>query len=354
MTETSDNEKHHEGVVQVREDKNEIQYYDNDNVTSAYDKDEEIVQGLEIDYENQDTLNVIQYKLKSIEVLDLYKFKNLDSLTLRNNLISSISDLEGLAENNNNKLTYLDLYDNRITHISSKIQKLTNLSFLDLSFNKIGKITNISKLVNLKELYLIENGIRKIENLDSLINLEILELGGNDIHEMENLEKLTNLRELWLGKNKLSDITIPQLNNLKILSLPSNKLTEIPSSIKNLPHLKELYLSGNKIERIENLESLSELEILDLNYNQITHVENLSSLVCLTDLWLSYNKIDDSFKQLEEAISMLPLETIYLESNPIYFKNKTSYKRKIVMIMEKMGTLEKIDADYVNAEGIYK
>ncbi|OBA27875.1 L domain-like protein [Hanseniaspora valbyensis NRRL Y-1626] len=347
-------EEQHVNVVQVREDKNEIQYYDDNNVTSAYDKDAEIVKSLEIDYEDQTVLNIIQYKLKSIEVLDLYKFKNLESLTLRNNLITSISDFEGLAENNDNKLTYLDLYDNRITHISSKVQKLTNLTFLDLSFNKVAKIKNLSKLINLKELYLIENGITKIENLEHLINLEILELGGNDIHHLENIEKLTNLKELWLGKNKLQDITLPNLNNLKILSLPSNKLNKIPSSVKNLPNLTELYLSGNKIEKIENLETLSKLEILDLNYNKIEHVENITALTSLTDLWLSYNQIDDTFKQLEENISSLPLETIYLENNPIFFKNKTSYKRKIVMIMEKMGTLEKIDADYVNTDGLYK
>ncbi|XBW36861.1 hypothetical protein QEN19_002440 [Hanseniaspora menglaensis] len=341
-------------VVQVREDKNEIQYYDNDNATSAYDKDEEIVKSLDIDYENEETLNIIQYKLKSIEVLELHKFKNLDSLTLRNNLISSISDLEGLAENNKNKLTYLDLYDNRITHISSKIQKLSNLSFLDLSFNKIGKINNLGKLVNLKELYLIENGINKIENLENLVNLEILELGGNEIQKFENIENLKTLKELWLGKNKLPDLVLPQLTNLKILSLPSNRLTKIPSSVKNLPNLRELYLSGNKIDKIEHIETLHKLEILDLNYNKITHVENLTTLVSLTDLWLSYNNVDVTFKELEDAISMLPLEQIYLENNPIYFKNKTSYKRKIIMIMEKMGTLEKVDADYVNTEGLYK
>lgn len=344
---------HKTPTVQVREDKNETVYIDTDNPASAYDHDEQVVESLDIDYKNQEVLNIIQHKLKSIEVLDLFKFENLKSLTLRNNLISSISDFEGLAENNNNNLTYLDLYDNRITHISSKIQKLTNLTFLDLSFNKIPNINNLNKLVNLKELYLIENGITKIKNLEDLKNLEILELGGNDLHHLENIEKLSNLKELWLGKNKLQDIVLPQLNNLKILSLPSNKMTEIPKSIKNLPNLKELYLSGNKIKKIENLGSLVELEILDLNYNQIAHVENLSSLVALTDVWLSYNQIDDTFQELEKAISMLPLETIYLENNPIFFKNKTSYKRKLVMIMEKMGTLEKIDADYVNPDGLY-
>ena len=54
-------------------------------------------------------------------------------------------------------------------------------SSLDLSFNKIRKITNLETLVNVTNLFLVNNKISKIENISMLTNLVMLELGSNRI-----------------------------------------------------------------------------------------------------------------------------------------------------------------------------
>lgn len=58
---------------------------------------------------------------------------------------------------------------------------LFSSSTLDLSFNKIREIKNITCLVNLVNLYLVNNKINKIQNLAPLTNLVMLELGSNRI-----------------------------------------------------------------------------------------------------------------------------------------------------------------------------
>ena len=53
----------------------------------------------------------------------------------------------------------------------------TNLTWLDLSFNKITKIEGLETLTKLTDLSLFSNQISEIENLDTLVNLNALSLG---------------------------------------------------------------------------------------------------------------------------------------------------------------------------------
>ncbi len=53
-------------VVKVKEGNNEVIYYDNNNTSSAYDLDEDIVKSLNINYEEDTDLSIIHQKLKTI------------------------------------------------------------------------------------------------------------------------------------------------------------------------------------------------------------------------------------------------------------------------------------------------
>lgn len=301
----------------------------------------------ELDPETTEEIQLVHCKIQSLEALNLYKFKNLKNLCLRTNLIESISDLESLSLYNT--IEEIDLYDNRIKHISKYVNKLTNLTSLDLSFNQIKHLQNIENLEKLENLYLVANNISEIGdifgkgNFHKLINLE---LGGNSVAQISGLINLPNLEELWLGKNMIRKFeNLQYLKNLKILSIQSNKIKKI-EGLEQLENLEELYLSHNAIEEIENLDKNLKLTTLDITANRLTTVKNLRHLTNLTDLWLSFNNIDMTFEQLHEEIGHLAcLETIYLERNPIQLKNETSYRRKLVMNLS--PSLEKIDATYI-------
>lgn len=53
----------------------------------------------------------------------------------------------------------------------------TNLTWLDLSFNKIPKIEGLDTLTKLVDLSLFNNEIQEIENLDKLTQLNVLSIG---------------------------------------------------------------------------------------------------------------------------------------------------------------------------------
>lgn len=304
--------------------------------------DSELTEDLPDDVENIDLLHL---KIQSLEDLKLYRFKKLVSLCLRQNLIESIGEVEVLPVDT---FKDLDLYDNRIKHISSNVNKLVNLENLDLSFNKIKHIKNVDQLVHLKNLYFVQNKISEIENLSTLKKLVNLELGGNRISEIlpDSFKGLENLEELWLGKNSIKRlINLSPLKSLKILSIQANRLTEI-EGLEELENLEELYLSHNFISKIGGLAKNRKLTTLDITSNKITKVENLAHLENLTDLWASFNQIDQSFEEVGDELRDLPVfETIYLEGNPIQTKNTTSYRRKLVMNLG--PSLQKIDATFV-------
>lgn len=288
-------------------------------------------------------IDLIHLKIGSLEDLNLGRFKKLESLCLRQNLITSMSAVGDLPANT---LEELDFYDNRINHISSQINKYVKLKSLDLSFNKIKNIKNIDELVELENLYFVQNKIKEIKNLETLTKLKNLELGGNRIEEIsETMNSLGSIEQLWLGKNRIPRLqNLNNLINLRVLSIQSNRITKI-EGLENLINLEELYLSHNGITKIENLENNKKLSVLDITSNRISKLENLSHLTALTDFWCSYNQIS-SFEEINEQLSKLPeLDTVYFEGNPVQTSNPTAYRRKLRLNLG--PNLAKIDATYV-------
>lgn len=80
---------------------------------------------------------------------------------------------------------------------------LPNLTFIDLSMNKIKEISNLQGISeNLRVLIMSKNQIESIKfPLDAMKNLDVLDLHENKITKIENLNKLQSLRVLNLSNN---------------------------------------------------------------------------------------------------------------------------------------------------------
>lgn len=171
--------------------------------------DEDLTADFEDDIEE---IDLVQCRISSIEALKLERFKKLQRLCLRQNLIydttkSDDNKESAFPENLNATLKDLDLYDNLINHVRG-FDGLTELTSLDLSFNKIKHVKNVNHLKKLTDLYFVQNKIQTIGGLDGLDKLRNLEFGGNRIREIQNLETLTALEQLWLGKNKITELKV--------------------------------------------------------------------------------------------------------------------------------------------------
>lgn len=264
----------------------------------------------------------------------------LRELVLQRNTVKTLDGLDTLRE-----LVHLDLYMNRVEHISSDcFRNNPKLQKLDLSFNALRSLDGFpcENLPALEELFLIGNKVKQIPHFHSLPNLTMLELGDNRLRLIENLSMLTNLRELWLGRNKITKIqNLEALTKLRRLGMQSNRI-ECIEGLDHLVHLEELYLSHNGITSMDGIQNLRSLKVLDLGSNYIVHVQHVDALPCLNELWICGNQLE-SLEEFSILSNSTELETVYLERNPL--ASDAEYKRKALAILP--DTLEQLDASLV-------
>ncbi|OAQ73442.1 protein phosphatase 1 regulatory subunit SDS22 [Pochonia chlamydosporia 170] len=315
---------------------------------SEYSDDSNVLPGEEIradedllESEDSDSEEIMcsHSRIGSISSLRLERFKNVVRICLRQNSIQEIEGLAPLAAT----LKDLDLYDNLISHMRG-MDELKNLTSLDLSFNKIKHIKNISHMTGLKDLFLVANKIGRIEGLDTFQKLTSLELGSNRIREMRNLDNLKNLEELWVAKNKITELTgLGGLSSLRLLSIQSNRIRHL-SPLKEVPQLEELYIAHNALESLEGIEGNVNLTILDISNNQIGSLKGLEGLSKLEEVWASYNQIGD-FGEVEKVLKDKEnLTTVYFEGNPLQLRGPALYRNKVRLALPQVS---QIDATFV-------
>eukprot|EP00375_Theileria_parva_P001253 XP_763924.1 hypothetical protein [Theileria parva strain Muguga] len=188
---------------------------------------------------------------------------------------------------------------NHLKNLKVNLKKIKKPYFmiLDLSFNEIDKIENLGNLDKLEQLYLSNNKISE--------NLTLLELGSNKVRDYGDVKHLQTLNALWLGKNKLTSMAIPELPNLEKCSIQNNRVREWDECVvKNLPNLREFYLSCNKLTEIPSFISYM------LNDNQI-----------------------DTLSDVKALGSLKALKVLYLERNPLQFKLGPSYRSRVLDIL---------------------
>lgn len=188
-----------------------------------------------------------------------------------------------------------------------------------------------------------------MEGLKGLTKLRKIDLGANRIRVMDpdELSGLVNLEELWLGKNKIEAIQgLEKLTKLRRLDIQSNRLTEVENLTSQRETLEELYLAHNGIttEGASAATGLAQdfpnLSVLDLSRNRLTTTQPFAHLKTLDELWLSGNKI----AKIEDVqpIAALPLDTIYLEYNPL--QDDPLYRKRLA---ETIPALKQIDATLI-------
>lgn len=231
-------------------------------------------------------------------------------------------------------LRSLDISFNAITVIPSEIGSLTNVHTLKARSNRItGPLpaSLFTECVALRILDLSQNELTPSipEEIGNLNELRDVSLSTNKLAQVpQSLFYLANLRALDLSHNMLQDLP-PGLSctTLVSLNLSHNRLRSIPS-LAALASLESLHCASNQIQLLPELSALVQLKTLDASQNQLTSFPNLPRLQSkLNQLVLSYNRITEidmttleSQKQLSEflihnnALTILPPELEALQS----------------------------------------
>jgi internalin A len=157
-------------------------------------------------------------------------------------------------------------------------------------------------------------------NNASLLNLAQLEL----TEIPDEVSKLTQLTRLYLDGNQLTEIkNLENCTKLNTLYLYNNQLTEI-KGLQNCTELNTLFFFSNRLAEIKGLENLTQLVDLDLSLNQITEIKGLEGLVRLKILRLHNNKIGELPERLLQFGLPISSKTshnakigIFIGSNPI-------------------------------------
>uniref|UniRef100_A0A665WSH1 FLII actin remodeling protein n=1 Tax=Echeneis naucrates TaxID=173247 RepID=A0A665WSH1_ECHNA len=158
------------------------------------------------------------------------------------------------------------------------------------------------------------------EELASLQKLEHLSVSHNSLTTLHGeLSSLPNLRAVVARANNLKNSGVPddifQLDDLSVLDLSYNQLTEIPRDLENSRNMLVLNLSHNSIELIPNqlFINLTDLLYLDLSDNKLDSLPpQMRRLVHLQTLILNNNPLMHA--QLRQLPAMVALQTLHLRN----------------------------------------
>ena len=242
------------------------------------------------------------------DISSIVENENLKKLDLSNNKLNKITNLQYLY-----KIEYLDLSDNYITNIAP-LSSSYSLKSLFLSNNKIDNFKDsLSGLEDLIELGIGNCGISftDIISLKYLPNIEYLDISGTKPTLKTLATTLTKLKTLKLSNcyldNLVGDDSLAFINNLKqleVLDISHNNLDleKWNESIgnpyikgENFENLKELYIGGNEFSSFPNLTDFESLKLLDVSEsNNLTNVESLGNLDIKTLILDNCNSISNT------------------------------------------------------------
>lgn len=198
----------------------------------------------------------------------------------------------------------------KLNHITAEeVQNLVtlcpDLEELELDYCYMDDYAPLGNLTKLKRLRLgycgsgtPGNAIKDISWLKNLTNLTRLNLKYNKIDNTEALAGLKNLTYLNLGSNSLQDEDLKPLSNLtKLESLylfNLKKITDV-SPLAKLTKLTTLDLGHNsKLKNIKSLSTLKKLKYLRMNSTQFSDLSYIGQFSALVKLDLSKCPIKES------------------------------------------------------------
>ena len=138
----------------------------------------------------------------------------------------------------------------------------------------------------------------------------------NDVLNLGKKDRLrvTTLNLDWMLIKEIPNGFFDGFDNLEVLVLDNNNLTEIPESITNIRTLKYLYLFGNRIKSIpHHIKNLENLEFLGLGANEIQYIApEIGNLVNLEHLYLQENRIESLPREIGNLVH---LQDLYVSEN---------------------------------------
>ena len=200
-------------------------------------------------------------------------------------------------------LEVIDLHGNRLSGLPAGFDQLARLTVVNLSRNKLHHqaIDTICRVKSLRELRLAENTLEGAlpESVSGLENLEILDVHKNNITELpSSLGKLSKLKTLDVSENRLTALPLEAIFDLPLSGILAsrNRLSGafVPASIPTFPFLQTLDISTNSLTALtDGKVDFPNLRSLNISFNRISALPEMSNWVELDTLVAEENKISE-------------------------------------------------------------
>ncbi|XP_046502943.1 leucine-rich repeat-containing protein 9 isoform X3 [Equus quagga] len=262
-------------------------------------------------------LNWTSSSIRTVDLIPVDQFRNVSSVNLQNNNLTSFSGLIYLPN-----VKVLCLNYNHIESIMPRLKPQTHLTSRQLLHQKVS-----SSGYGQQGAAKINRDTMSSENLPPIMHsLEVLHLGYNGI---------CNLIQLQLNR----------LRNLKFLFLQGNEISQV-EGLDNLAVLQELVVDHNRIRAFNDsaFAKPSSLLALHLEENRLRELSKLQPLVKLEKLFLGYNKIQD-MAELEKLDGISSLRELTVYGNPIC--RKMLHRHVLIF---RLPNLQMLDGIPVNSD----
>uniref|UniRef100_A0A182W6Y3 Uncharacterized protein n=1 Tax=Anopheles minimus TaxID=112268 RepID=A0A182W6Y3_9DIPT len=267
-------------------------------------------------------------------------FPMLAEVYLRDNRLRSINmNLFGVMKS----LQKLDLSHNLISVMSGSLVS-SGLAVLDLSFNQLLSFDCCNwMLPNLYNLVATDNRLISLPRCIALaiVNVAHIDLSNNQLRPdalyviRSRLKQSTpvlgyyyfffkqhQLYGLVLEQTYVSNVWFEENNTyLEKLTINYNRLKSVPATMIHLAHIKNIGITGSRIQSIDFglFAKLQRLENLNLNYNIIKDLDYSTmtgeDFPQLRELYLSFNRLKTV--NIKHFNAMPALEELYLSNNQI-------------------------------------
>jgi adenylate cyclase len=262
-------------------------------------------------------LDISNNRLEQLRSAELDRLSSLVSIKMANNRLTELPSYFV----NFRHLRSLLMSSNNFTEFPELISKMKGLVDLDISFNKISRLTNIGQVITLERLWVTNNDLKGPfnETFKNMVNLKEIDARFNGITNVDNLTKLPNLELLLVGHNGISTFagSFPKLRSLVMdhcpvtsfdIDAPMPTLLSITLASAKLPSFKD-----SMFDNVPNLQKLN----LDKNHfiNMPLQIGRLSRLEHFSIAKNPLNTIPPSIGNLAE-LKFLNLRECNLKSLP--------------------------------------
>lgn len=231
---------------------------------------------------------------------DIQDSSKISRLDLSAKSIKSLPENFGCLDH----LIALNLSNNLLKDLPESFQNLSKLSNLDIKRNKFDALPQSLRNLSIRSLNANSNTLKDISVLETFEELKVLDLSANGLTQIGScFHKQNEMRTLNLSYNLLTNIDAcyPLLGKLERFNLSGNALSEITEKIEALEEIVEIDLSDNQISIINDAFFALPLEDIDLSSNQLSTLQ-LTGLEDLESITLD----DNSFKALHVIEDFAP------------------------------------------------